>query len=189
VSVFWGTSRAPRFVLDRENPREPELFPAYDIINQQSLDAQYTTGPWLWKLEALTRGGHDERLYAGVGGLEYTLFGVAGSGADLGLLAEGLIDTRNENADKAPPVVGDNDVFLGTRLTLNDPDATTLLAGGLIDVITGASVFSLEAERRIGRNWMAELNANFFVGVPNSDFVLRGIRDDDVITFKLTRFF
>ncbi len=189
VSVFYGTSRAPRFLLDRGNPRDPELLPAYDIINQQSLDAQYTTGPWLWKLEALTRGGHDDRLYAGVGGLEYTLFGIGGTDVDLGLLAEGLIDTRDDNADKAPPVVGDNDVFLGTRLTLNDPDATTLLAGGLIDVDTGASVFSLEAERRIGHSWKAELNANFFVNAPNSDFVLRGIRDDDVIKVNLTRFF
>lgn len=189
LSAFRGTSREPRFLPDLSEPSRPVLLPAYDIIDQESLDLQYTRGPWLWKLEAMTRGGQGHRFFAAIGGFEHTFFGVFESDADVGVLAEAMYDGRNDDITVAPPVFEDNDVFLGTRIALNDVGGTSVLAGTIIDVKTGAMVVSLEGERRIGTNWKAELTARFFAAVPDDDFILRGIRDDGFVSVNLTRFF
>ena len=57
VSVFHGTSREPRFALA---PDGQTLRPVYDEITQGAIDVQYTTGPWLWKGEAIVRDGHGD---------------------------------------------------------------------------------------------------------------------------------
>ncbi|MDX1579808.1 MAG: hypothetical protein R3266_15085 [Gemmatimonadota bacterium] len=78
VSAFRGTSREPRLIAvaieEQTVPAESgiALRPRYDIIDQLSIDAQWTRGPTLWKLEALTRGGHGDRFFAAVAGVEHT---------------------------------------------------------------------------------------------------------------------
>lgn len=62
----------------------------------------------------------------------------------------------------APPTLFDNDWFAGVRLLLNDPADTQILAGTLIDVEDGSRLFSVEAQRRIGRSLIAALQARFF---------------------------
>ena len=82
LAQFHGTSREP--VLRIENG---VLVPFYEIIDQTSLDAQYTTGAWLWKLETIGRGGQGDYFGAATGGFEYTFYGVNGD-HDLGVLLE-----------------------------------------------------------------------------------------------------
>ena len=78
ITHFHGTSREPRF--NRVSNGGQTVFrPQYDLIDQTGLDAQLTIGPWLWKLEAMTRSGHGDRFVAGVGGVEYTLFQIVGA--------------------------------------------------------------------------------------------------------------
>ncbi|MCG8469844.1 MAG: hypothetical protein MJB57_16830, partial [Gemmatimonadetes bacterium] len=88
VSGFLGLSREPRLVPTTGPDDAIRLQPTYDEIDQISIDAQWTQGATLWKLEAMTRGGHDERIYAAVVGVEHTLFNLGPGAADLGLLAE-----------------------------------------------------------------------------------------------------
>ena len=66
----------------------------------------------LLKLEAMTRGGHGDRLYAVSGGVEHTRYQVFGSAGDLGLLTEGMYDSRGSGA---PPTLFEHDVFVGVR--------------------------------------------------------------------------
>ncbi len=160
--------------------------PQYDQIDQTSLDLQLTTDAWLWKLEAITRSGHGDRFLAAVGGFEYTLFGVLETSADLGLLAEYLYDGREDGT--APGTSADDDIFLGARLALNDEQDSAVLAGAIVDRTSQATLLFVEAERRLGDSWKIELESRIFLNVPGGD-PLAGIRDDDVVTLRLTKFF
>jgi hypothetical protein len=163
------------------------MVPHYDQIDQTSLDAQLTQDAWLLKLEAITRSGQGDRFFATVAGFEYTLFGLFESNADLGLLAEYLYDGRDE--DDAPAVITDDDIFLGARATLNDEDDTTFLIGAIVDRKDQATSVSIEAERRIGEFWKVELEGRLFINTNEDDPILHGIRDDDVVTLRVTRYF
>lgn len=184
LSHFRGTGREPRLVKESRNG-ETVLVPHYDQIDQTGLDAQYTSGAWLWKLEAMTRHGQGDRFAALVGGFEYTFFGVAGTVADLGILGEYLYDGRDATA---PATAADGDVFVGARLSLNDEQSTELLAGAMVDHGDGTTAFFIEAQRRIGDRWKieAELRATANVATADPSF---GVRRDDVLQITLSRFF
>jgi len=186
LAHFRGTSREPRLIPRIDANGRTVLVPQYDQIDQTSLDLQLTTDAWLWKLEAMTRSGHGDRFLAAVGGFEYTLFGVLETSADLGLLAEYLYDGRED--DTAPGTSADDDIFLGARLALNDEQDSAVLVGAIVARKSQATLFLVEAERRLGDSWKIELEGRFFLNVPGGD-PLAGIRDDDVVTLRLTKFF
>lgn len=185
LSHFHGTSREPRFVIT-PLADGPVAVPHYDLIDQTGLDLQLTTERTLWKLEAITRSGHGDRFGALVAGLEHTLFAINDSSADLGLLVEYLYDGRG--VARAPPTTADDDLFVGARLVLNDEQDSQALIGGVVDRNTQATLMSLEAERRLGQAWKAELEVRLFLNVDARDDA-GGFRDDDFVTFRLTRFF
>jgi hypothetical protein len=186
LAHFRGTSREPRLLPATRSGGRTVLVPHYDQIDQTSLELQFTSGGWLWKLEAMTRSGHGKRFLATVAGFEHTVSGIFGTDADLGLLAEYNHDGRDE--ERAPATILDDDVFLGARLTLNDLQDTSTLGGAIIDRDTRSTIFFVEAERRIGDNWRIELEGRFFLNVSERD-PLAGIRKDDFITLRLSRFF
>ncbi|MEM6487250.1 MAG: hypothetical protein AAF677_03095 [Pseudomonadota bacterium] len=195
--VFHGTSREPDLLVAADG----SLVPRYPVITQGGLDLQLTRGPYLWKFEGLVRAGQGDLFAAAVGGLEYTFFQVFDSDADLGLLVEGLYDGRDETlplsaAERAEGFLSaapfgtvlEQDVFLGTRLALNDVQDTSFLAGLFLDVEDGPASFRIEAERRLGDSWRAELEATVFLETddrnPSSVFA-----DDSFVTLRLSRFF
>ncbi|MGX2041770.1 hypothetical protein ACWJKU_16810 [Methylocaldum sp. MU1018] len=189
IAQFWGTGREPTFDLSLDDPYAPRLIPRYDIINQTSVDLQFTHDAWLWKLEALTRGGQGRRFAAVTAGVEYTFSNAFDSGVDLGLLTEYSYDGRDRNPTVAPPTPFDNDVFFGLRLGFNDEQDTQLLAGSVQDLGTGAKFVNLEASRRVGEAWKVELKARFFMDAPQKDFVLYGFRRDDYVQLRIARYF
>lgn len=186
LSHFQGTSREPRFLPILENGATV-LRPHYDDIDQTGLDIQYTTDAWLWKVEAIGRAGHGSYFMAAVAGAEYTLYQIAETDTDLGLIAEYLFDGRDQNGD-APATPFENDIFLGARLALNDEQDTTLLAGVIVDAGDRSTLASLEAARRIDDDWKVEVEARAFIDIAPSD-VLSGVRKDDFATLRLTRYF
>ncbi|MEM9145682.1 MAG: hypothetical protein AAGC57_05735 [Pseudomonadota bacterium] len=198
VHVFHGTSREPNFLLPADQDR---FVPSYPVITQGGVDLQYTTDAWLWKFEGLVREGQGDTFAAAVAGVEYTLFQVFETNADLGLLAEGLYDGRDEDLalsaeERAAGFVGgqvfgtvsEKDVFLGTRLALNDVQDTEFLAGVFVDVEDGPASFRLEAERRLGDNWNAEIEATVFLEDDPSN-AASAFERDSFITLRLSRFF
>lgn len=190
LAHFHGTGREPRLLLETPAGADPFFRPFYERIDQTSLDLQLTLGNWLWKLEAFTRSGQGDRINAAVGGFEYTIFDVLGSDASLGLLAEYLYDDRDLDnfAAIGAGVPYDDDIFAGTRISLNDLAGSQLLAGVIVDRGNGTTAASIEASRRIGDLWRLELEARGFFNVDNDD-VLRAIDDDDHIIIRLKRFF
>lgn len=185
ISIFNGTSREPRF-LPAATPGR--LVPYYDVITQAGLDVQYTSDAWLWKFEGIYRSGQGNDFGAIVAGLEYTFYGVTESGADLGMLAEYLYDGRDSNPSLAPPTLTDNDVFVGNRYALNDIQDTQILAGGIIDIDNGSTAALLEASRRFGDNWIAEIETRIFLNADSAD-LLASFADDDSLTLRVTRYF
>ncbi len=181
LSYFNGTSREPRLI-----PTGPTLVPHYDQIAQVGLDLQLTAGDWLWKLEAIRRRGHGPGFWAATAGFEWTMPGIAGTGADLGLIAEYSRDGRDPAL--APATIYDDDLFLGARLGLNDISDTSLLAGALIDRYTDARAYLVEGQRRLGENWLLSLEGRFFDGAVAPD-PISVIRNDDYISISLKRSF
>ena len=182
LSLFSGTSREPRLVPAND---APVLLPHYDLIDQFGVDLQYTRDAWLWKLEAIARNGYSETFTAAVGGLEYTLYQVGESAADLGLLLEYQYDGRSE---LEPFTTADNDVFVGARFALNDAQDTSVLAGVAWDTQTGETFFNVEAERRIGDSIALELRARAFSGAGPRDLTYAVVRDD-YVQIQLAKYF
>ncbi len=184
VSGFYGTSREP-YLLPTDLEDGFALQPYYTTIDQLGLDLQYTRGATLWKLEAMTRGGHGDRFAAGVFGVEHTLFGVGPGPADLGLLAEITLDGRS---DAAPYTAFDNDVFVGFRWAFNDVQGTSVLGGPIVDLKHGETIAFLEAERRIGERWVGALEVRVLLNTDVSA-PLHSLRRDDFVTFRMSRYF
>jgi hypothetical protein len=182
LHVFDGTSREPGFVLAPEGNR---LLPVYEQMRQVGVDLQYTHDAWLWKFEALGRNASSDSFFAAVGGFEYTFYGVRESSADIGLLVEYLYDDRSANA---PPTAFDNDLFVGSRLALNDADDTSVLAGVVLDLDTREFFLNIEAERRINDHLSAEIRLRAFM---NSDpgGSLYAFEQDDYIQLRLNWFY
>jgi len=197
LAHFWGIGREPSLRVNSpgdSNIPPTALIPHYDLIHQTSIDIQGAVGNWLWKLEAITRSGQGKkRFFAAVAGFEYTHYGVLGSNADLGLLMEYLYDDRDFTA---PPTPFNNDLFFGFRLNLNDTPDTQLIVSNTIDFETQASIFSLNASRRLGDKWRIEAETTLFLNVTSNDLtkgqskdILTGMRKDDYFQIRLVRFF
>jgi hypothetical protein len=185
LSHFHGVGREPRLIPGTNAGGDAVLAPHYDLIDQTGLDLQATKGDWLLKLEAIYRSGQGDAFAAAVSGFEYTLYQILDSNADLGLLAEYLYDGRNATA---PPTALDDDIFVGLRLGLNDPQDTALLAGATVDRTSQATALFVETERRLGDHWKIEVESRVFLNTPRSD-VLYGLRNDDFVMLRLARYF
>jgi len=181
LSHFYGTNREP---LLRPNQSFTALNPFYELMHQTGLEVQYTAESWLWKLETIRRETISDTFIAAIGGFEYTFYNVVDRGLDVGLISEYLFDDRHD--ELVTPF--ENDVMLGTRITWNDVQSTTLLLGVIHDVNSGDAAWSIEASRRIGNRWKLSLEGRFFA-IHKTTNVLYQIRHDDYIQVELARYF
>lgn len=181
ASYFWGTGREPLILVDAE---QGTLDLVYPVNHQSGVDVQLTLGRWLWKFEGIGRVNKFQDVFAFAGGLEYTFGNIKGSGIDIGLLSEYLFDSRDELT------IGgmDNDIFVGSRIALNDVQSTEILVGGIFDLNRSTKIFSIEASRRFGQNWKGEIEARIFSNVSDTEFTYL-IRDDSFAKVSLTRYF
>ena len=143
------------------------------------VDAQLTTDPWLYKMEAIRRGGsrnllgRDEDYHAFSFGLERTLYGLFGSRADLTSLAEWHYDGRGRRATS----VWANDLYLSCVLALNDVQGTELQAGILGDLRHDSRALNLELKRRLSNRWLMRLEASAILSADPRDTTWDGRRD------------
>ena len=184
LAHFNGTSRDPILLPALTDTSEPVLAPYYPLIRQTSLDLQATKGDWLWKLEALHRSGLGDPYSAATGGFEYTFVGLADSAMDLGILAEYLYDERGDQATQP----FENDLFLGLRLTANDVQSSELLTGIIHALDSSATLYNLEASRRLGATWKLSAQARFWIDIPKDDPMFDFSRDD-YVELSLARYF
>ncbi|MBQ0756814.1 MAG: hypothetical protein KBT66_12925 [Amphritea sp.] len=185
VGLYWfkGTNRDPRFELGVNNA-VPVLVPVYEQMDQIGFDGQATIDNWLWKLELMWRDTSAEQYTAMQAGVEYTFYGVAESALDLGVLAEYGWDERGKNADAS----FQNDLFIGSRITLNDEASTEFLAGLGYDIDYQSHSFFAEASSRFGDNWKISLDARLFDAGDSQDPIVN-IEQDDMVQLTADYYF
>ncbi|NVJ56382.1 MAG: hypothetical protein HWE19_08525 [Vibrionaceae bacterium] len=179
VSYFQGTGRDPYYRFN-----SGELKPYYAQAKQLGLDVQGIVGDWLWKLESIYRDSLHHHTGV-VTGFEYTIVGALGSVWDVGLIAEYLYDSRGNNAQ----TIGQNDLFLGTRLALNDADSTEILFGVTQD-LDHSDVYNakLEASSRLTNHLSWRIDGWLFENDTPDDLLYFG-RKDDFIEVSLEYYF
>ena len=198
VSVFDGTAREPALGLcfDCVDPADPRaragtsgstgladtpgapvptgptvLYPIYNQIRQFGLDAQWTTGALLLKLEAIRRSGArnlagmEEDFNAFVLGGEYTFFSLWDSDADLTLFAEWDRDGRGRRATN----FYENDLFAALRLMLNDVQGTEMTVSVLHDLDKNQRIYGLELARRLTDSFALDLGAVAITNIDRDD--------------------
>ena len=187
LSTFRGASREPLLLPAggaTEGTPPSAVRPFYATIDQTAVEVQWTRDATLWKLEAMTRGGHGDRFAALSAGVEYTLYQLFGGASDLGLLSEVMIDGRGRSA---PPTLFDNDVFVGARWARNDVADTQVLGGVVVDYEHGDAFGLVEAERRLMEQWTVGLEARILANVEPGSFV-DALRRDSFATLRISRF-
>ena len=103
-------------------------------------------------------------------------------------LPSGVSNIRFTACATAPPTAFDNDIFVGTRLALNDVSDTSILAGFAVDIDTQEMFFNVEAERRFGDNLSAELRLRAFTG-SNPGEALHAFERDDYLQLRLSWYY
>lgn len=90
---------------------------------------------------------------------------MGGNGLDVGLIGEYSHDTRDDD-DSAGPLSSvslfDDDLFMGSRLALNDVASTEVLGGAVIDVNSGSVAWLIEASRRVSQNFTVDFEVRAF---------------------------
>ncbi len=184
VYHFKGTGREPTLALGLDKSLRPFIVPVYEQIDQTGLDAQFVTGQWLWKFEGLHRTGQGDAFSAMAGGFEYTFSGAFDTNADVGVLGEYAFDDRGQDAT----TLLQNDIMYGIRIMPNDVATSHLLVGILQDVEDSSRVLTIEASRRIGKNWRLAIEARGFFDGPGN-IIHQSFQQDDYLAIELFYFY
>ncbi len=107
------------------------------------------------------------------------------SAADVGVLFEYQYDGRD---DPEPLAISDNDVFVGARLALNDTQDSAVLAGVGYDLDTGETFVNVEADRRIGQNYVFEMRLRVLTNA-DPNHATFALANDDYVQLQLSRYF
>jgi len=195
IGSYWfhGTNRDPTLIPTQVGD-SAILRQHYNQMDQFGLDLQATLGDWLWKFESIYRNTNVDNFWATQAGFEYTFTGAFDSAADIGLLLEYSWDERGEGGDSnneesnSPGASYQNDVFMGSRIALNDAQSSEVLMGFGTDLDHSASTFLIEATRRFGDNLKASLDLRL---LQSSDTIdqLYNLRNDDYMQLSLEWFF
>lgn len=186
LAYFSGTSREPRFIANGPivSGLPGFITPLYEQINQTSIDLQAVLGSWLWKLEAINRSGQGETFAAAAAGFEYTLVGILQTNMELGIIMEYLYDGRDDTVTSSPFSSSpfQNDIVIGTRLTLNDAQSTELLVSVIGDLEGNGLSYNIEGSRRIGDSWTLSLEARGVSDIKQDSTFASFIKDNRVRT-------
>lgn len=182
LSLFKGTQREPSLQVASING--VNVFqPYYSQITQIGFEAQTIVEAWLWKFEGIYVDAVDN--YSAITtGFEYSFYGVFDSAVDVGTIVEYLHDSRGGEATTAL----NNDVFLGARLTFNDIQSSSILAGLIIDTDNQTRLMRVEGERRLGDEWKLTGEILLYGNIDNSD-PLNAFRKDNALKLELGYYF
>ncbi len=181
LSFFSGNNREPLL----QPLLNGEIQPRYYQMEQYGLDLLWVQGDWLWKLESIYRRLGIDEYVAATGGFEFSQYGIFQQVWDLGWIAEYQYDSRGKLAS----LPGQNDVFVGWRLALNDVAGTTFLLGLLQDLDNSQSrSVKLEGSLRLADNLRLSVDAWLFDSEQMTD-ALYWLRRDDYLSLQLTYYF
>lgn len=172
--------------IEQEIISEISLVPHYDLMEQLGLDLQYTVGGTALKLEAVRRTQLEQDFWIGDIGLEHTISGIFRSDIDASLVVEYLYDERGE--DERFISVFDDDVFVGSRIGVNNAADTQFLGGVIIDRNHGSRLYSLEASSRLNDSMLLSLETRF-VSNAGEDDPIKFSENEDTVRVQLNCYF
>ncbi len=161
LSYFDGTSRDPILMPGSISGGDSVLIPQYPQISQTGVDLQMTYEALLLKHESIYRNydsAEHEDFYAQASGLEYSLYSVLDSPADLGLILEYLSADDANNA-RTP---FDKHSFVALRLVFNDTQDSSVLAGMVFDHDSDTRFVNIEVSRRLAPELTGTLEIRHF---------------------------
>ena len=185
INGFRGTNRDVQFL-----PSDNGMTAYYGQMEQLGATLQYLMGAWIIKGEFLLRRTLSDPenqvkradIRAFVAGFEYSQIGLFDSQFDLGYLLEYQYDSRSRQQ-----VLGQNDVFAGMRLALNDADSSEIIFGLLHDLSDHSQNMRLEGSMRLGEQTKIEVAAYKFKS--KGDNYLQQLENQDVIELNLYWYF
>lgn len=183
LSAFKGTQREPILSVTSIDG-ELVLQPYYPQITQIGLEAQTIIDAWLWKLEAIYVDANIENHTAMTTGFEYSFYGVLDSAADIGSIVEYLYDSRGDDA----PTPFNQDLFVGARITFNDIQSSSILAGMIIDTNNQTRLLRVEAERRLGDTFKLNAEILLYGNIAKQD-IFNAFRNDNALKLELSYYF
>ena len=136
------------------------------------------------KFEGLYQASNREQYLASQLGFEYTVYGLGNSVTDVGLLLEYGWDERGINGN----AIAQNDIYIGTRLALNDAAGSTLLVSASYDVEFHTKNILIEASRRLNDRWTMTIEGLIVEG-GNSNDPVAAFNNDDRLQLSVQRFF
>lgn len=188
----------------------------YEQTTRLGLEAQYLHYEWAFKLESAYHRQDSGNYSAAVAGFEYTFSDVGKNGSDMGLLMEYLWHNRSDISIRKPTKQVleqnlfdlldnqdlfdsykipndylspfDNDIFLGTRFSLNNVAGTQFLAGVIVDADDQTVLASFEGSTRIGDNVRLAMNV-YFSKTQDKTSTFYPFRRDNMLEFKANWFF
>lgn len=179
---FDGTLREPEFQFD---PVSSNLVPNYALGQQAGIEAQYTAGSTLFKLESVrTRPESGSAYTSSILGLEYIVGDAFGLPAEASFFAEYYHDTHQDD----PSVTFQNDVFLGTQFRFSNTLGTEIEIGAIFDQETDGVIGSVSGSSRITES--LRLSAEYvFVDASDEDDALFQASDFDQVAIALEWYF
>lgn len=178
LSLFQGTLREPRLVAQASSK---DLRPLYVQGQQIGLDAQYTRGATLFKLEAKqVRPRNEPSFRAAVYGFEQALGRIGRAPFDLSVFIEHNWDSRGE----AAPNFLQNDLFMGLRLDFANTLATVLTLGLFQDLDHGSRLGRVLLETRL-TDELSLAGELYLVSAKKPQDRLFGARDLEQVSVKL----
>jgi len=186
--VFSGTNRDPYLTPKTEADGNSALSQHYSQMQQFGFESQLIVDDWLWKLEAIYRDTGQTSFWASQAGFEYSYVGVFDTDMDLGWLMEYGWDSRGKGSLTEPSGLFQNDLFLGSRLALNDAQSSELLMGFGVDLDQDSTSFMVEGSRRFGESLVASLDIRLFDGDEPLD-PLSALDQDDHFQLSIEWFF
>lgn len=181
-ALFQSLTPAQQAIVQQQITTNSSLY--YSEMSQLGIDASYLWGDMTFKLEAVHRDIGNDSYTAGVVGVEKTISEVFNKPWDLTLFAEYNTDSRGNNGQ----AFLQNDLFLGSRLALNDSASTEVRLGGFFDVTNSSQSVRFEASRRLTDQWKVRfIGQTFRVQDQNDPFYM--YHDDSYAQFDVIRYF
>lgn len=172
--------------IQQEIISEISLVPHYDLMEQVGLDVQYTFGGTALKLEAVQRTQLDTDFLIADVGLEHTFSGIFGSDVDASIVVEYLYDERVD--DERFIALFGNDVFVGSRIGINNAADTQMLGGVIVDRTHGSRLYSLEATTRLSDDMLLSLETRFISNAGDDD-PIKFSENEDSVRLQLNYYF
>ena len=204
ISIFRGTTRTPLLIpatfsgknpllpISQVNPPVPKsLKQYYGITEQFGFEGQFTFDTFLAKFEIVRKKDYVDpsqtmqpfrKSYnVSVAGIEYPIYTIFESNADVILFAEWSHDTLGKNS--LNPL--QNDLFLAARYVLNDFDDTDFSIGIIDDRDFNTKTMRLDFNRRLSENLSLNFEGFKFISEDPRDLATESISKDNYFGFTL----